>query len=417
MSRTIFLPAGAPLADRLFAAGVEFPCGGEGRCGGCRYRVTGGDWELGCQARGTASVTVEVEQWTTPPAVLTDEASLASIEPNEGLGYAIDLGSTTLVAQRVDLRTGEVQKIRTALNPQARRGADIMSRIAYDLEHPGELTEAIRRQLGALLGRPARAAVIAGNTAMHHLFCGLSVAPLAAVPFRSPALGEVRFRGAELDWPVEEVIVLPCIGGFVGGDTVAGLAVTALGEGDALVDLGTNSEVCVMRGGRIRCASTAAGPAFESPRFRRGTHLVEAVAAALEAGHVQPSGRLNQGAAEGLTQAHVRQLQLAKAAVASGLQLLGASGMLHIAGAFGNYVKESAARRIGLLPRDARIQAAGNAALRGARYLLLNPSRRDQILRELLARCEHIELAALPGFQDTYVAAMPFRHDERHDPS
>lgn len=408
MSRTLHLPAGAPLADRLFAAGVEFPCGGEGHCGGCRFRLPGGDWELGCQARTTGEVTVEVEQWTAPPAVLTDETQITSIEPRDGLGYAIDLGSTTLVAQRIDLRTGEILKIRTAINPQTRRGADIMSRIAYDLQHPGELTEAIRRQLGSLLGRPAHTAVIAGNTAMHHLFCGLSVEPLAAVPFRSPHLGVQRFSGRDLDWPVDEVIVLPCIGGFVGGDTVAGLAVTALQDGDALVDLGTNSEVCVAHNGRIRCASTAAGPAFESPKFRRGTHLVESVAAALDAGHVLPSGRFSSHIPGDLTQTHVRQLQLAKAAVASGLKLLDARGTLHIAGAFGNYVKESAARRIGLLPAGSPIHAVGNAALRGARFLLLNPSRRQQILADLLERTEHVELAALPEFQDTYVAAMPF---------
>lgn len=356
----------------------------------------------------TGAVTVEVEQWTAPPSVLTDETRLTSIEPQDGLGYAIDLGSTTLVAQRIDLRTGEILKIRTAINPQTRRGADIMSRIAYDLQHPGELTEAIRRQLGELLGRPARIAIIAGNTAMHHLFCGLSVEPLAAVPFRSPHLAEKRFRGADLDWPVDEVLVLPCIGGFVGGDTVAGLSVTSLLEGDALVDLGTNSEVCVAHEGRIRCASTAAGPAFESPKFRRGTHLVESVAAALEAGWVSSNGRLAAGATGDLTQAHVRQLQLAKAAVASGLKLLDARGTLHIAGAFGNYVKESAAKRIGLLPANSPIQAVGNAALRGARFLLLNPSRRERILAELLARTEHVELAALPEFQDQYVASMPF---------
>ncbi len=408
MSRILRLPAGAPLSDRLFASGVEFPCGGEGICGGCRFRFPGGEWELACQATTTAAVTVEVEQWTAPPTVLTDEASPTSIEPQDGLGYAIDLGSTTLVAQRVDLRTGEIVKIRTGINPQTRRGADIMSRIAYDLQHPGELTDGIRRQLGALLGRQAKTAIVAGNTAMHHLFCGLSVEPLAAVPFRSPWLGVRRFKGKELDWPVEEVIVLPCIGGFVGGDTVAGLAVTPLGEGDALVDLGTNSEVCVARAGRIRCASTAAGPAFESPKFRRGTHLVESVAAALAAGQVQPSGRLSGEALEGLSQAHVRQLQLAKAAVASGLHLLGASGTLHVAGAFGNYVRESDAKRIGLLPAGSAIQAAGNAALRGARFLLLNPSRREQVIEELLARTEHVELAALPEFQDAYVAAMRF---------
>lgn len=408
MSRTLHLPAGAPLADRLFAAGVEFPCGGEGHCGGCRYRLPDGDWDLGCQARTTAAVTVEIEQWSAPPLVLTDEAHLDSIEPQDGLGYAIDLGSTTLVAQRVDLRTGEILKIRTGINPQTRRGADIMSRIAYDLQHPGELTEAIRRQLGALLGRPARTAIIAGNTAMHHLFCGLSVEPLAAVPFRSPYPGTQRFAGKDLDWPVDEVIVLPSIGGFVGGDTVAGLAVTPLSEGDALVDLGTNSEVCVARGGRLLCASTAAGPAFESRQFRRGSHLVESVAAALDAGQILPSGRLSATAPDGLTQAHVRQLQLAKAAVAAGLRLLDATGTLYIAGAFGNYVRESDAKRIGLLPAQAPIHAVGNAALRGARFLLLNPSRREQILKDLLTRAEHVELAALPEFQDTYAGAMSF---------
>lgn len=407
MSRVVRLPAGKPLAERLFRAGVEFPCGGEGTCNGCLVRVDGGEWEPGCRCRTTAAVTVEVEQWSTPVTVLTDEVRLET-EPRGGFGYAIDLGSTTLVAQRVDLSTGEVVEVKTAINAQSRHGADLMSRIAFDLKSPGKLTGLIRRQLGRLLHGPAEEAVVAGNTAMHHLFCGLSVEPLAAVPFRSPHLGAATFEGRELGWPVKRVTVLPCLGGFVGGDLLAGLAAVAPAENEALVDLGTNGEVCVARGGEILCASTAAGPAFESRRFRRGSQLVEIVARGLDEGWVQPGGRLRDGAPDHLRQGDVRQLQLGKAAIAAGLELLGGAARIHLAGAFGNYVKESSAKRIGLLPADAQVQPSGNSSLRGARMLLLQPARREALVAGLLRRARHVELAALPGFQDAYVGNMTF---------
>src|ERR1035441_1179624 len=120
------------VADQLFAAGVEFPCGGESACGGCKVRVLEGDvpvtatmrdalgdkeiregWRLACCASAAERVVVEVEQWSL--RVLSDDASVP-IEPRTGLGAAIDLGTTTLVVQVVDLSTGEVQRVETALN-------------------------------------------------------------------------------------------------------------------------------------------------------------------------------------------------------------------------------------------------------------------------------------------------------------
>src|ERR1039458_6105988 len=105
------------LADQLFAAGVEFPCGGESACGGCKVRVLEGEvpvtatmrqalsdeeirdgWRLACCAAGTGRVVVEVEQWSL--AVLTDETHVP-IESRAGRGAAIDLGTTTLVVQVV----------------------------------------------------------------------------------------------------------------------------------------------------------------------------------------------------------------------------------------------------------------------------------------------------------------------------
>jgi uncharacterized 2Fe-2S/4Fe-4S cluster protein (DUF4445 family) len=115
-----------------------------------------------------------------------------------------------------------------------------------------------------------------------------------------------------------------------------------------------------------------------------------------------------------LTQADIRELQLAKGAVAAGFELLAGDRRLDpsrvfLAGAFGNYVRGSSARRIGLLPSWADTPiAAGNTALRGARMLLLAVTRRQQILDSVLSSTEHVELATDPRFQDTFGERMRF---------
>src|SRR5512144_1501400 len=116
------VPRGAELADPLAAEGVELPCGGRGECGGCRVRVLEGElaaseeerdllgpervaggWRLACRLRAEADATIEVEEWRHP--ILGDETPF-TFTPREGAGIAIDVGTTTLVAQLVDLRTG-----------------------------------------------------------------------------------------------------------------------------------------------------------------------------------------------------------------------------------------------------------------------------------------------------------------------
>jgi uncharacterized 2Fe-2S/4Fe-4S cluster protein (DUF4445 family) len=485
-----------PLADLLMAEGVEFPCGGEGTCGECRVRAIRGElpvtpamrdhltedelregWRLACCLTGSVVPTVplqlEVRQWQT--VVLSDEAPLA-IEPRDGFGAAVDLGTTTVVVQCVDLRTGEIVSTQSALNDQARFGADVMSRVQHALSSPGVLTGAVRQQIGAMLeaaadGREIREVLIAGNTVMHHLFCGCDVEPLASAPFRSRSIAAITRPGAALGWTGHRdtpVTFLPCIGGFAGSDLLAGMVACSLGSAtsaEALMDLGTNGEIALTDGIEIVCASTAAGPAFEGGRIscgmragpgaihqveRRngalrchvigggdpcgicGSGLLDAVAVALDAGDVAGSGRLrvpSQGIALAggliLTQRDIRELQLAKGAVASGLAMLqkelGVEKIerLHLAGAFGNYAREQSARRTGLLPpgaaracpgqaRVAKVHAAGNAALRGTRLLLLQPESRQAMLDALLRRTRHVELAALPGFEDAFVEAMAF---------
>lgn len=479
MKLTIRPLPGKRLSDQLQQAGVEFPCGGEGICGGCRVRVLQGDvpitepmrfqlseqelrdgWRLACSAQASAPVVIEVEQWSV--RILSDEAELP-VEPRSGWGAAIDLGTTTVVAQLVSLETGEVEGIETALNAQSRFGADVMSRIQFELRQPGELGRVIRDQIAAMLarlaaGRPLEEVLLAGNTAMHHLFCGLDVSPLAAVPFLSPHLGAQRLSADAVPWRAP-TLFLPCLGGFVGSDLLAGLAATRLDKKrncHVLFDIGTNGEIVCASREAIRCASTAAGPAFEGgrigcgmracdgaidsvraedgrlvphvigggpPRGICGSGLVDAAAKALDLGLLLPSGRLPRGPillADDLplTQSDIRQLQLAKGAMAAGLKMMaGDARRLLLAGAFGNYVHLGSARRIGLLPEDAEVEPIGNAALRGTRLLLLSPASREDRIARILAAAEHIELAADSRFQDLFAESMtlePFRLQDRH---
>jgi uncharacterized 2Fe-2S/4Fe-4S cluster protein (DUF4445 family) len=471
------VPRGAELADRLAAEGVELPCGGRGECGGCRVRVVEGElsaseedlallgpervaagWRLACRCRADAEATIEVEEWRHP--ILGDETPFA-FTPRGGAGVAVDVGTTTLVAQLVDLRTGAVLGVETALNAQARYGSDLMSRIeAAGVGAPLEAT--IREQVGGLVSALLAAAgtarervariVLVGNTAMHHLFGGLDVGPLAAYPFETPRPDALRWRAAALGWTSAagaEVVFLPCLGGFVGSDVLAGLRAIGLDRAaspSAMFDLGTNGEIVVAAGGRLYCASAAAGPAFEGARISCGMRaaagavsavhaaggrlvahvlgggpargicgsgLVDAVARGLELGRIEPSGRLAGGASVlglqdglALTQRDIRELQLAKGALAVGLRLLSARAgteprllaRLSLAGAFGNYVSRESA------PLE-RVASAGNTALLGAKLALFDDDLDQRALRQ---RIVHVPLAADPGFADAFATAMGF---------
>ncbi|MBX7208252.1 MAG: ASKHA domain-containing protein [Verrucomicrobiaceae bacterium] len=487
LGRTLEVTTGAPLQDVLFEQGVEFPCGGGGKCKGCRIKVLRGElpvtdadetlltaneladgWRLACQAEARDDLVIELAQWEAP--ILSDDSTFA-FTPRGGLGVAVDLGTTTIAVQLLDLRTGNVVAVRTALNAQARHGADIMSRLEFAIrEGTQPLTALVREQIGGLIesmidgcdASSLRDVVIVGNSAMHHLFCGLDIEPLAYDPFEPHDAGLKVLRAMDLGWgfiPDASVRFLPCLGGFVGSDLLAGILATRLHESAepvALVDLGTNGEIVVGNRDRILCCSTAAGPAFEGarismgmrastgaisevhvqdgrivchvlggaePRGLCGSGLVDAVAACLELGPIVPSGRMMTGNSVMLappvvlTQGDVRELQLAKGAIAAGLELLaeqlGAAlddlHALHLAGAFGNYINRTSARRIGLLNVAAdRIRPVGNSALLGAKMALFDLPREDGSFTALLGKVRHVPLNEHPRFQDVYVDNMGF---------
>jgi uncharacterized 2Fe-2S/4Fe-4S cluster protein (DUF4445 family) len=484
-------PHGTPLRDLLFEQGVEFPCGGHGRCRGCKVRVLEGSvavndaqrqqlspqeiangWRLACQGNLEGDLAIELRQWDA--AILTDETAFA-FTPKPGLGVAVDLGTTTLVTQLLDCETGRVLAVRTALNAQARFGADVMSRVQYAVAERGQaqLTEIIRQQIGRLIEQLLRAAnasaravtdvVLVGNAVMHHLFCGIDLEPLSHYPFHPVRDGLELSRASELGWQWEgdpRVRFLPCLGGFVGSDILGGILATKLAESESLVglvDLGTNGEIVIGNRERLLCASTAAGPAFEGARISMGMRaatgaivevsaeagrfgcrvlgnveargicgsgLVDAVAVGLDLGLINPMGRLSNSNGTlmlcppvNLTQQDIRELQLAKGAIAAGAEILlklwGAEPAdlqrLYLAGAFGNYINRQSAQRIGLLnfPLE-KVQPAGNTALLGAKIALFSLNGEDGSFASVRRRIEHIMLSADPAFQDTFVEQMSF---------
>ncbi len=493
--------AGTSLRDLLFEQGVEFPCGGQGRCRGCKVRVIHGEavindaqrahlnesellqgWRLACQCTLDDDLEIELRQWDA--AILGNESAFV-FTPREGLGMAVDLGTTTVVAQLLNLNTSQVLAVRSALNAQARFGADVMSRVSHAVEAHGqaELTRLIREQIGKLIRDLVfagqvdavliREVVIVGNTVMHHLFCGIDLEPMSCTPFEPIDDGLKTFEAQELGWRLGDgatICFLPCLGGFVGSDILAGVMATQLHESAelvGLVDLGTNGEMVIGTRDGLLCASTAAGPAFEGARISMGMRaasgaisevqldrdqighvvcrvlgsvlptgicgsgLVDAVACGLDLSVIGASGRLNmhaKGVSKNseacwllhdpivITQTDIRQLQLAKGAIAAGVRILlnelGARGEdlteLYLAGAFGNYINRASAHRIGLLPvSPERTQSVGNAALLGAKMALFAGT--DAALYDAI-RCKtrHVSLNEAPGFMDIYVEEMGF---------
>jgi uncharacterized 2Fe-2S/4Fe-4S cluster protein (DUF4445 family) len=296
-----------------------------------------------------------------------------------------------------------------------------------------------------------------GNTAMHHIFSGISVAPLAQYPFHSSEKENQHFTAEQLNWNLNKTDIhfYPSIGSFVGSDILAGIAATQMAFRDeftVLVDLGTNGEIVLGNREKIVCASTAAGPAFEGAKISQGmrattgaissvtfengnikTHiignvqargicgsgLIDVMAALLETGQIGIFGEFENGEDKieiapgvAVTQQDIREFQLAKAAVATGIQILMNKleisfeniSQVFIAGGFGNFLNIENVIRVGLIEcEEDKIVKLGNTALIGAKMFLFEE---ESFIHEIISKTTHINLEADPGFQDIYIEKM-----------
>jgi len=478
IGKTVQVEAGSTLLAAEIAAGLspDAPCGGHGRCGKCRVLVDG-TARLACQTAVTNDVAVSLPRNTATDICIDAKVSAVSPDGADPYVLAFDIGTTTVVCYLLDGHNGTLLAQAGMENPQRAYGADVISRIQYVMETG---STALRGEILHALAHLARVtavqagikpdtitlASIVGNTAMHHLLLGLDPRPLTVPPYmpaQSCAL-DLPSRGL---LPIAEngtVRILPNIAGFVGGDTVACMAATEFDKLEAitlLLDIGTNGEMVLgTRRRRIAC-SAAAGPAFEGaaiscgmrseagaidrvwlegdavqfhaigdciPRGLCGSGLLDLVSVLLECGVLDESGRLLCGSGYRLpgtevvlTQRDVREVQLAKAAIRTGIELMAQTLGIAIpqitsvllAGAFGSRLSPGSACKIGMIPPCLcdRIQPIGNAAGTGAIRCALSGAEfaRSSVLAE---ETEFLELASLPQFQDAFVDALLFSEDE-----
>lgn len=472
---TVTVDAGTTLLQAQIKAGLQpdAPCGGLGTCGKCRAELDGQEIRS-CQTLVSRNMTVKLPH-SGRSRILT-EGLAAPIQPDGECAYALafDIGTTTVVCYLLDGKTGTLLAQASCMNPQSQFGADVISRIQAVLDTgTAELKACIRATLAKLTRQAARkagispadigTAAIVGNTAMHHLLLGIDPRPLITPPYM-PGV----FKALELDGegilPISgKVRILPNIAGFVGGDTVGCLASTRfdqLEELTLMIDIGTNGEMVL--GSRIRriACSTAAGPAFEGAKISCGMRgaegavdhvwleygevkyhvigecqplglcgsgLLDLVAVLLDLGILDESGYLEGSvyqlgdSAVKLTQKDIREVQLAKAAIRAGIELLAAHldvkigdiRQVYLAGAFGNYLEPRSACRIGMIPPVLleRIKPIGNAAGEGAKRAALSRAEYEHT-KQLAADTEFLELASLPEFQDCYVDALEFSEEE-----
>jgi len=279
--------------------GVEAPCGGAGTCKKCLVIVTGyiRSVETGTVRRVTdlSVLACRYAPESDLMVVLSDSNKMNVVTKGssdltagqKGLGYSIDIGTTTVAAFLYDLETGKILRSVGERNAQRAFGADVISRItACSAGKLPSLRDAIRTQITNLglrlcdeagVNAPAiRKIIIAGNTVMQHLFADLSPEAIGVAPFTPESLFDDTRKAADVlpDLRTDcDVYLCPCISGYVGGDITAGLMATDSDHCEGLrlfVDIGTNGEMGLgNKDGFVTCA-TAAGPAFEGAEISCG---------------------------------------------------------------------------------------------------------------------------------------------------
>jgi len=463
----------------LSRAGILFdhPCGGRGVCGKCAVKLEGcvsqpneaemkAGTRLSCQAEllGDATVWLSDEAHWEQIEVGSAECYAAPAPMSGEYGAAVDIGTTTMALTLCRLCNGKVLASSACENPQRSVAADVIGRIESALSGgAAPLQEMVVSAIQVLLTEACEKAnipeiqveslVITGNTTMLYLLTGRNPDSLARAPFRADCL--FGFETTVLD---RNAYLPPCMDAFVGADiTCAVLSsnMTAHPGPVLLCDIGTNGELALWKDGKLTVTSTAAGPAFEGAGISCGcgsilgaidkvwiekdsischtigdapavgvcgSGLIDAIAVFLTREDIDETGavdaeKLKLTDTVALLPKDIRTVQLAKAAIAAGIQTLLESTNtketeitgFYICGGFGTHLNLESAVTIGLIPETFREKTAvlGNAALSGAVQMLLNCNCRENA-ENLAGKSVHLNLGGNPKFNENYIEHMLF---------
>lgn len=349
-------------------------------------------------------------------------------------------------------------------------GIDVLSKCIRDKIN-SMITQLIEDKFFA---RDIYRVIIAANTTMLHLFLGVKPDSIAIAPYRAVFLDEINIKANELDIKINDegiLTLIPSVSSYVGADIVAGIVATDFQNkkhSSVFIDIGTNGEIVAVSNGEMAASSTAAGPAFEGmniscgmraeegaiegfeidndfnvnystigggkPTGICGSGLLDIVASLVKTKVVLNSGRFNKELAIQLkdrlkdkkfyltekiyiSQKDIRQVQLAKGAISSGIiMLLKQIGIdikdieeVVVAGAFGYHINPDSIKTIGLIPKgfNGEINFVGNSSIEGARIALINEDK----LKEMSVIKENIkvvELSTREDFQDYFIGSLNF---------
>jgi uncharacterized 2Fe-2S/4Fe-4S cluster protein (DUF4445 family) len=488
----------------LVRAGLPMsaPCGGRGICGNCSLTLLKGKVETPgkkiklkqsfCACRTTALTDIkvalpegEITGW--PLSVMSKKkkknAKKTTDDKKRRLGLGLDMGTTTIQAELIDLDTGITLETISVLNDQRSFGADVMSRIATARNGRSfEISAIINRQIEDILRRcletrshsKIEQCTISGNTAMLHFFAREDTSAMGEAPYTPVFLEEKHFKGKDLSLSAENITLLPGISAFVGADIVSGLAYLDIMDKkeDALfIDIGTNGEIALWKDGekKLLCCSTAAGPCFEGAEIScgmgavpgalnrislkkghdalnwnkfgslyytviGGVHtrgicgagLIDAIAVMKELEVFDETGALLKDFKRdgfpvtlelSITQKDIRQFQLAKSAIYSGIEILCATAgfkvsdlhAAYIAGGLGFFINLENSAAVKLLPSEliSKTAVCGNTSLRGAVKSLTDSSFLPRC-REIVSHSTTVDLALDGSFSDTFAENMTF---------
>lgn len=394
---------------------------------------------------------------------------------------AIDIGTTTLVFTLINLITGEIKLTHSSLNSQRIYGADVISRIEQaslgklevlksliDKDINDGINELIQSS-GIKKENIYEIAVVA-NTVMTHILMGLSPKWLGQIPFASTTLNLKKYNikdiieGSELDCTFT---ILPGMSAFVGADILSGLLFLDIVNSDEIImllDIGTNGELVIGNKEKVIATATAAGPAFEGGNLSCGTGAIPGAIVDVKyidkkftvktIGDIEPVGICGTGImsiiAEGInnkwidetgllveefndgeieiferkehstirvTQKDIREFQLAKAAIRSGIDCIlkeynidiDKVKKIYMSGGLGNNVNLDNLIDIGLIPREAKekVILSGNSSVAGAiKYLLYSDAETD--FKNIVDKLKNINLATDKNFNNLFMENILF---------
>lgn len=513
---------------------ISAPCNGNGICGKCIVRYKRGATEptrrdrevfsekqledgyrLACQSHPVGAYEVELpeseetievlsewgkqqktdtEAYTQTPAEAKTSGGIQDKETAEGTaektenaiyGICIDIGTTTLAALLVNLKTEADCQTAVSVNHQRTYGADVISRI--DASNNGkkwEMQRCIRQDLQKLVGELAekegihvaqiQRIVIAGNTTMCHLLRGFSCETLGVAPFLPVDLSWMEGSAADFLGMKEldtKVVILPGISAFVGADIMAGIAKMNMHRSEGyhlLLDIGTNGEMVLGNCRHMYVTSTSAGPAFEGGNISCGMAGIPGVISHVFMEETGKAGFQVIGEADGenkkkqqaigicgtgmidlvyelrkhqmidehgtysdlyfdtgyelagkvkFTQNDIREIQMAKAAIRAGVDILVKKAGIafdevddcYLAGGFGTKIDITKAAGIGLIPKELEVKTipVGNTVLAGTKEVLLGRISKDE-LEKIQTMADVINLAEENDFEELYLSYMDF---------